>query len=61
MLAKKSLQKIVLEQIEILIMFGEDEPTRALGCIYVLMVFTSMNPDIGLALPAISQEYEDDF
>jgi hypothetical protein len=59
--SKKSLQQIILKQIEILTMYGEDVPTRGLGCIYVLMIFTAINHEIARALPGIAQEDEGDY
>jgi hypothetical protein len=51
----KTLQNIILNQIENLIMHGENVETQSLGCIYVLMIFSQINPNIALALPGIAQ------
>ena len=52
---RRTLQKIVLNQIENLIMYGENSTTQSLGCIYVLMIFTQTNSNIAEALPGIAQ------
>ena len=52
---RRTLQKVVLTQIENLIMYGENSTTQSLGCIYVLMIFTQTNKNIAAALPAIAQ------
>ena len=52
---RRTLQKIVLTQIENLIMYGENSTTQSLGCIYVLMIFTQTNSNIAAALPGIAQ------
>ena len=51
------LQDIVLDEIEYLILYGNDQNTQTLGCIYVLMIFTEINSNIASALPAIAQNY----
>lgn len=50
-----SLQKLILEQIDLMICHGLTESFRALGCIYVLTIFTEINNSIAQALPAIAQ------
>lgn len=50
-----SLQKLILEQIDLMICHGLTESFRGLGCIYVLTIFTEINNNIAQALPAIAQ------
>lgn len=50
-----SLQKLILEQIDLMICHGLTESLRGLGCIYVLTIFTETNHSIAEALPAIAQ------
>tara|TARA_Y100000389_G_scaffold104546_1_gene101427 strand:+ start:409 stop:1245 length:837 start_codon:yes stop_codon:yes gene_type:complete len=49
------LQKLILDQIDLMICHGLSESFRALGCIYVLTIFTEINNSIAQALPAIAQ------
>jgi hypothetical protein len=51
----KKLQFIILQQIQNLILYGDDANVQALGCIYVLMIFTEIDPVIAQTLPAIAQ------
>ena len=51
------MQKVVLNQIDALICHRKDVPTRTLGCIYVLTIFTELNPKIAQAFPGIPQVY----
>ena len=51
------VQKIVLHQMDSLICHGRDIPTKTLGCIYILTIFSEINPNIAQSFPGISQTY----